>query len=133
MSTFAWQTWNSGPLSVECRRGRETSTVILSFSGPFTVRDIYSNLPTMAFSKILALEPEPGEDPPVRNILDLTNCPFMDSTGLGLIVKHHVTCQRKGIKLVAAGMSPRVREIFKITKVDCVIPITATVEEAELN
>ncbi|MGH9599432.1 MAG: STAS domain-containing protein [Terracidiphilus sp.] len=133
METYPWQTWNSRPFSVERERGKTPGTVILRFCGPFTVRDVYSALPPMALNQILELEPAPGEDTPTRNILDLTNCPFMDSSGLGMIVKHHVRCQRKGIKLVAVGMSPRVREVFKITRMDCVVPIVATVEEAESN
>ena len=133
MATYAWQSWNSRPFSIEREKGKTPGTVILRFCGPFTTRDVYSSLPTMALSKILELEPEPGEEPPSRNILDLTNCPFVDSSGLGMIVKHHVRCQRKGIRLVAAGMSPRVREVFRITKVDSVFSIVATVEEAEIN
>jgi anti-anti-sigma regulatory factor len=35
--------------------------------------------------------------------------------------------------MIVAGMSPKVRELFKITKMDTVIPIATTVEEAENN
>jgi anti-anti-sigma regulatory factor len=37
------------------------------------------------------------------------------------------------VRLVAAGMSPRVREVFRITKVDTVVPIASSVDEAEIN
>ena len=79
------------------------------------------------------LEPQPGEDPPVLNILDLSGCPFMDSSGLGIIVSHMVHCKKKGIKMIAAGMTPRVREVFKLTRMDSVVPIAVSVEEAEAN
>lgn len=133
MSSFGFQTWNSSKFNIERKPGKEAGTVILCFSGPFTMRDVYSSLPTMELSRILALEPAPGECCPTKNILDLSNCPYMDSTGLGMIVTHHVRCQNKGIKVVAAAMSPRVREVFKLTRVDGVVPIAATVEEAEIN
>ena len=133
MATFSWQTWNSGPFSIERKQGKVPGTVILSFRGPFTMRDAYSSLPTMTLKEMLELEPAPGEDPPVKNILDLTACPYMDSSGLGIIVSHMVHCQKKGVKMIAAGMAPRVREVFKLTRVDGVVPIAATVEEAEMN
>lgn len=133
MSQFGFQTWNSAKFRIERKTGNHPSTVILSFSGPFTVRDVYSSLPTMELTKILALEPAPGECCPAKNILDLSGCPFMDSTGLGIIVTHHVRCQNKGIRVIAAAMSPRVREVFRMTKIDTVIPIATTLEEAEIH
>jgi anti-sigma B factor antagonist len=86
----------------------------------------------MTLKKILELEPAEGEAPPVKNILDLTACPYMDSSGLGIIVSHMVHCNKKGMKMIAAGMTPRVREVFKLTKVDSVVRIAASVEEAEM-
>jgi anti-anti-sigma factor len=133
MGTFAWQTWNSSPFNIERKKGKLPSTVILEFKGPFTVRDAYTSLPPMVLNKILELETAPGDEPPKLNILDLTACPYMDSSGLGIIATHYVRCQKHGLKMVAAGMSPKVREVFRITKMDTVIPIVATVEEAENN
>jgi hypothetical protein len=51
----------------------------------------------------------------------------------GIVVGHYVSCHRKGIRLIAAGVGPRVRELFKMTKVDTTIPMTATVDEADIN
>lgn len=128
-----WQSWNSSPFCIERQAGKAPGTVILRFSGPFTLRDAYSCLPTAKLSQILELEPAPGEEPPVKNILDLSSCPYMDSSGLGMIVTHHVRCQKKGVRLIAAAMSPRVREIFRMTKVDTIIPVATSLEEAEKN
>jgi anti-anti-sigma factor len=132
-ATFAWQTWNSGPFNIERAAGSAPGTVILRFHGPFTVRDAYTSLPTHTLNKMLDLEPAPGEEPPVKNILDLTHCPYIDSSGVGIIVTHHIRCQKKGVRLIAAGMSPRVREVFHITRVDTVVPIASSVDEAEVN
>jgi len=128
--TFAWQTWNSGPFSMERKPGRP-GTVIHCFRGPFTVRDAYTCLEPLTVNKMLDLEPAPGDQPTVISILDLTHCSSMDSSGLGAVATHMVRCQKKGVKLIAAGMSPRVREVFHITRMDTVIPMAATVEEAE--
>jgi anti-anti-sigma factor len=131
MGAFSWQTWNSGPFSIERKPGKTPGTVILCFHGPFTMRDAYSSLPTMTLKEFFQLESAECEAPCVKNILDLTGCPYMDSSGLGLIVAHLVHCKRKGIRMIAAGMTPRVREVFKLTRVDGVVPIAASVEEAE--
>ena len=131
MATFAWQTWNSSPFSIERKQGKAPGTVILRFCGPFTVRDAYTALPPMKLNQMLELECAPGEEPPCRNILDMTACPYMDSSGLGILATHYVRCQKRGIRMVAAGLSPKVRDVLRITKMDNVIPVAATVEEAE--
>ncbi|MGO8933091.1 MAG: STAS domain-containing protein [Terracidiphilus sp.] len=133
MATSGWQTWNSGPFSIQRKPGKLPGTVILCFCGPFTIRDAYSSLPPGELNRILGLEPAPGEEPPKLNILDLTTCPYMDSSGLGIIATHYVRCQKQGLRFIVAGLSPKVRDVFRITKMDTVIPIAATVEDAEVN
>ena len=51
---------------------------------------------------------------------------------LGLIATHLARCQKRGIRLVVAGASPRVRQVFHITKMDSVIPLASTIDEAEI-
>lgn len=133
VGTFGWQTWNSAAFNIERKPGKGPGTVILRFIGPFTLRDAYSNLPPLTLNKMLDLETVPGEEPPMRNILDLTACPYMDSSGVGMIVTHYIRCQKKGIKLIAAGLSPKVREVFRITKVDSLFPMVATMDEADIG
>ena len=129
-ATFSWQTWNSGPFSMERKQGKP-GTVIHCFRGPFTVRDAYSCMEPKTLNQMLDLAMPPGEPPTTKSILDLTGCTSMDSSGLGVIATHLVRCQRQGVKLIAVGLSPRVRQVFQITKMDSVIPEAATVEEAE--
>ena len=133
MATFPWQTWNSIPFSIERKAGKAPGTVILRFCGPFTTRDAYSTMAPLALINMLELEPEQGGAPTALNILDLAACPYMDSSGVGMIVKHYVHCQKKGVKLILAALSPKVRDVFRITKVDAIIPMTATVEEADIG
>ena len=108
------------PLTIERKEGNSSGTVIFRLSGPLTLRNMFD------FQSML----RSGEPPPVT-IIDLTGVPYMDSSGMGMIINYFVRCQGKGVKLIAAGVSPRVIELFKLTKVDTVIPITATVEDAE--
>jgi anti-anti-sigma factor len=55
----------------------------------------------------------------------------MDSAGLGMVVRHFARCRSNGVRFVAAGATPRVLELFNLTKVDTVLPLTATVEQAD--
>jgi anti-anti-sigma factor len=89
------------------------------------------SLTPLGLKKMLDFQSTPDEQLPSWNILDLTEVPYMDSAGLGIVVSHYVSCQRKGVRLIAAGVGPRVRELLKITKLDTTIAMTATVDEAD--
>jgi anti-anti-sigma factor len=122
----------STPFSIERKQGKAPGTVIFRLSGPFTARDMYGSLTPAALRNMLNFQSMPGEERPLVNILDLTGVPYMDSSGLGVIVTHYVHCQGKGIRLVLAGVSPRVLELFKMTKVDTTLPMANTVEEVDI-
>lgn len=123
--------WKSAPLTIERTTGKSPSTVIIRLCGHFTARDMYGSLTPDELRKVFDLETAAGEMPIALNILDLTDVPYMDSMGLGMIVTHHVRCHNRGIRMIAAGVSPRVLQLLTLTKVDGVIPMAATVEDAE--
>jgi ABC-type transporter Mla MlaB component len=128
------QVWKSSKFTIDRGQGRTPGTVIFRLSGPFTARDMYASLSPDVLRRTFEAEGE--SDPqalPVspQHILDLTEVPYMDSAGLGLIVSHYVRCQGRGVRLVIAGMSPRVLQLFEMTKVDKFFPKVATVEEAD--
>lgn len=128
MSTMKDQIWKGASFTIERRQDPAADAVVFTFSGPFTARDMYSSLSPVALHGIF--ETEPPRPAPSINIFDLTEVPYMDSCGLGLVIGHFVRCQNKGVRLIAAGVTPRVLDLFKTTKVDHLFPITATVEEA---
>ena len=132
MEMIRAQVWKATPFTIERKEGKAPGTVIFSFSGPFTARDMFGTLAPIALHNMLSFESTASEELPAVNILDLTEVPYMDSTGLGRIVSHHVHCRGKGVRMVVAGASPRVVELFRMTKVDSVIPMIATVEEADI-
>jgi hypothetical protein len=127
------QLWKGTPFSIERKEGKTLGTIIFRLCGPFTVRDMYGSLTPVGLRNMLDFQSTPGEEPPLVNILDLTDVPYMDSAGLGIVVGHYVSCQRKGVRLIAAGLGPRVRELFKMTKVDTTIPMATTVDEADIH
>ncbi len=133
MPTVQGQIWKGSPFTIERVEGKTSGTVILRFHGPFTARDMYGSLTPFALSNILAFQSPGDNGPPALNILDLTDVPYMDSAGLGIIVQHFVRCKSKGVRLIVAGAVPRVQDLFKLTKVDGLIPAVATVKKAEAH
>jgi anti-anti-sigma factor len=133
MQTIQPQVWKPTPFTIERKEGKAPGTVIFRFRGPFTARDMFGTLTPIALHNMLSFNLTPSDQQPALNILDLTEVPYMDSTGLGRIVSHLVHCKGKGIMMIAAGASPRVLELFRMTKVDSIIPMAATVEEADIQ
>jgi anti-anti-sigma factor len=131
MSTTPSQITTPAPFTIERLHGNSPSTVIFRLTGPFTARKMYGHLTPDELQQLLAFQSTPGEQLPQLNILDLSGVPYMDSLGLGMIVTHYVSSTNKGVKTVAAGLTPRVLELFQMTKVDSIIPIAPTITEAE--
>jgi anti-anti-sigma factor len=122
------QVWKSTKFTIERSQGRTPGTIIFRLAGPFTARDMYGSLSPIALRNTFESE---DSDQDALHILDLTEVPYVDSAGLGLIVSHYVRCQARGVRLVAAGVSPRVLQLLEMTKVDGFLPRIATVEEAD--
>ena len=108
------------PLQVDVRDGRVAGTRIYQITGPITLPNLFTFQDSMRQG-----------DPPQLAIVDMTQVPYMDSAGMGSVINYFTHCQRRGIKLVIAGVSPRVAELFKMTGVDTLIPMKASIEAAE--
>jgi anti-sigma B factor antagonist len=106
-------------LTVEPLTGNSERTRILRVAGPIILETLSP----------LKLELD-KENPPVT-ILDLSDVTHMDSAGMGVILKYYVSAQRRGHRVIAAGMNARLIDLFKLTHVDALIPMAATLEEAE--
>ena len=122
---------NRLPLSFEREVDEAPGTVVFRFSGPFTARTVFECQSPEAVSKMfdLQLMLNSGEAPTL-NVFDLSDVPYMDSSGLGMVIRHYVRCQDNGVRFIASGVNARVLELFKLTNVDTVIPLITTVEEA---
>jgi anti-sigma B factor antagonist len=108
------------PLTIEQIPGTVPGATIFRISGPITLRNLFDFQ-----AKLRA-----GELPPLT-ILDLSGVPYMDSAGMGAVINHYTHCTGKGARMVAVGVSDRVMELFKMTRVDAIIPMAKTVEAAE--
>lgn len=108
------------PLKIEPIPGSKPGTVILRLTGPVTLNSV---LPLRALFR--------GTEPPRHTILDFSGVPFMDSAGMSEIINHEIYCRGKQVWLTLAGVTPRVLSMFQITRVQTVLTLAATVEEAE--
>jgi anti-anti-sigma factor len=108
------------PLVISRRDGKAAGTAIYQLTGPVTLRNIFD----------LQSQLRSG-DLPLASILDLGGVPYMDSAGMGAIMNYYTHCQNKRVQLILAGVSSRVMELFKMTRVDTVITFAPGVDEAE--
>lgn len=108
------------PLQIERREGKSADTLIFQLTGPVTLRNLFD----------LQGQLRSGEQPKAA-ILDLSGVPYMDSAGMGAIMNYYVHCQNHGVKLIIVGVSSRVLELFKMTRVDTVMTFAAGIDEAE--
>lgn len=65
-----------------------------------------------------------------RLVVDLTDVAFLDSTGLGVLVKALKHAREAGGWLHLVVTSDRIRKIFEITGLDASIPIFDTAQDA---
>jgi anti-sigma B factor antagonist len=66
----------------------------------------------------------------VRLVVDLSDVAFLDSTGLGVLVKALKHAREAGGWLHLVVTSDRIRKIFEITGLDASIPIFDTAQDA---
>ena len=67
-----------------------------------------------------------------RNVIvDMTEVPFIGSTGIGFLVGMYSSITRcPGGRFILASLHPRVLEVFEVTRVNTLIPIVADLETA---
>ena len=56
-------------------------------------------------------------------VLDLTSLTLMDSMGLGTIMALYVSAKTSGTTLILINLSPRVRDLFRITNVWSILEV----------
>lgn len=67
---------------------------------------------------------------PEKILINLTDVPYMDSSGVASLVKLLSSARKSNITLVLFGLSKRVKAVFDITRLTTVFKICDTEEEA---
>jgi anti-sigma B factor antagonist len=81
-------------------------THVIEMRGPLTLSGVSRLREAVQFST----EPQ--------LVLLMPDVPYVDSSGAGALVNVYVSCQRRGRKLGIVGVSPRVRDLMRITMVE---------------
>jgi anti-anti-sigma factor len=101
--------------------GAAGSTTIFRLKGPLTL------------STLFGLQDSLREAPDADTIIDVSEVPYIDSAGLGTILSRWSHTLRTGHKFALTGVSPRIAVLLEITKVNTVLPMFGTAEEADLS
>jgi ABC-type transporter Mla MlaB component len=133
MSPIRTQIWESPTFTIERIEDKAPRTLIYRIAGAFIANDMYRSLKPVLVLNIFEFTVVPGKEPPALVIFDLTEVPSMDSSGLGLIVTHYISCRNRGIRVIAVGVSPNVLRLFEFTRINSLIPMADTVEQAILS
>lgn len=101
MSHIRTQIWESPTFTIERIEDKAPRTLIYRIAGTFIANDMYRSLKPVLVLNIFEFTVVPGKEPPALVIFDLTEVPSMDSSGLGLIVTHYISCRNRGIRVIA--------------------------------
>lgn len=65
-----------------------------------------------------------------RLIVNLENTTYLNSTALGVLISAHANFVKRDGKIILCNVSKSIENIFVITKLTLVFPITTTLDEA---
>lgn len=60
---------------------------------------------------------------PRELVLDLADVPFVDSSGLGLLIATHERAGRAEVGMAITGAGPEIQRVFHIAGLDGVLPV----------
>ncbi len=66
-------------------------------------------------------------------VVDFTECPYISSAGIRILLMAHRRMAAAGGKFIARNLSPTVREVFDLTGISRVISITKTAREISIE
>ena len=101
--------------------GARDGQKILRLKGPLDIHTIFE------FQAALRAETSP------TLIVDFSDVPFIDSSGLGALVSAQLTAQRANRKLALAAMNTQVRALLDMTNVKQFFSAYPTIEDAEAS
>ena len=106
-------------LRIEDRPGTQPGQRILSLAGALVMTTMFEFQAKVRADDSRAL------------IIDFTNVPYVDSAGIGALVGAYVTRQNGGRSLALVGVSERVHNALKVTRVEQFFRFFDSVSAAE--
>ncbi|HXZ33439.1 MAG TPA: STAS domain-containing protein [Terriglobales bacterium] len=105
-------------LTVE-QAGKPDGHGVLCLNGPLTIENV------LLFQNAIRREQNAQ-----TVILDFTQVPYIDSSGLGSLVSACVSRQKAGRGVALTGVNERVLRLFEVTRTDALFLIFPTVDDA---
>ncbi|HEV3151775.1 MAG TPA: STAS domain-containing protein [Acidobacteriaceae bacterium] len=109
------------PLTVTTASGNGEGVTILALNGPLTLQNSFD------------FQRELSQHKPAVLIIDLTESPYMDSAGLGLLMNCYVSAEKNGRRLLLAGVNERIHALLQMTKVHLILKNYPTAADAEAS
>lgn len=102
----------SAVLHIVVKPGQSDGEVLIQLSGPLVLDNLFD------FQKTWREQSAPNI------VVDLTDVPYVDSSGVGSLVNLHVSRLKTGGSLRLTGISERVRTVLMVTRVDNILNVT---------
>jgi anti-sigma B factor antagonist len=109
----------SAPLAIERITAPGEELRVLRLSGSFSGHGI------LQFQRLFR------EGPPQDTVLNLSEVPYIDSAGLGALIKATVSCSEAGKTVALAGACGLVRAVLKTARVEQLFQFHASVSDAK--
>jgi len=106
-------------LRIEDQPGTQPGQRVLRLNGPLVMTTIFGFQATVRADTSRAL------------IVDFTDVPYVDSAGIGALVGAYVTRQNNGRSLALVGVSERIHNALKVTRVEQFFRFFDSVSAAE--
>lgn len=106
-------------LQISDRPGTQSNQRILELEGPLVLTTMFE------FQSMVRA------DQSQTLVIDFSKVPYADSAGIGALVGAYVTRQHSGRRLVLVGVSKRVRDALKVTRVEQFFEFFDSVSDAE--
>jgi anti-sigma B factor antagonist len=110
--------WND-KLRIMRQEGWPEGVPALLVIGPLTIDTLYDFMEAVRAEKAPTL------------IVDLSEVPYVDSAGVGAIINAHVSRLNSGRRFILAGITERVRTLFRTTKVEQILTIRRSLRVAQ--
>jgi anti-anti-sigma factor len=109
---------NDAPLTYSSNEMERPGLVVMKLAGPLTLRNMFE------------FQSELAHNTPPRMVFDLSDVPYMDSAGIGVLINYYVSAEKNGRKMALAGANERIDALLVLTKVQRLLRSFGTVEEA---
>lgn len=117
-NSFRLTDMNDAPLTYSSNETERPGLVVMKLAGPLTLRNMFE------------FQSELARNTPPRMVFDLSDVPYMDSAGIGVLINYYVSAEKHGRKMALAGANERIDALLVLTKVQKLLHSFGTVEEA---